>query len=165
VAEVKIRIKNPRDFCLGAVYLLAGAFALRLGSDYPMGTAGRMGPGYFPAVIASLLIVFGAVAMVRSLVTTGEVIRIAAVKPLLLITAAIVGFGVLLNILGLVIAMTVLILMSAAASEAFRFEWRATAGVVALIIFCSVVFVKALGVPMPLIGTWIGPLLPWSFGA
>ncbi len=161
---MKIRIKNPKDFCLGAVYLLSGAFALRLGSDYPLGSAGRMGPGYFPAVIASLLIVFGAASIVRSLLTVGEVIRVAALKPLLLITGAIVAFGVLLNTLGLVVAMTVLILMSAAASEAFRFEWRATVGLVALVIFCSVVFVKTLGVPMPLVGDWLAPLLPVSLG-
>ena len=161
---MKIRIKNAKDLCLGAVYLLSGAFALRLGSDYPLGTAGRMGPGYFPAVIASLLIVFGAASIVRSLVTTGEVIRVAALKPLLLITGGLVAFGVLLNTLGLVVAMTVLILMSAAASEAFRFEWKATVGLVALVIFCSVVFVKALGVPMPLVGDWLAPLLPGSSG-
>jgi hypothetical protein len=123
-----------------------------------------MGPGYFPAVIASLLILFGAASIVRSLVTTGDVIRVAALKPLLLITGAIVAFGVLLNTLGLVVAMTALILMSAAASEAFRFEWRATVGLVALVIFCSVVFVKALGVPMPLVGDWLAPFLPGSLG-
>ena len=161
---MKIRIKNPKDFWLGAVYLLTGAYALRLGSDYPLGTAGRMGPGYFPAVIASLLIFFGVVSIVRSLVTTGGAIRIAAIKPLLLITGAVAAFGLLLNPLGLLVAMAVLILMSAAASEAFRFEWSATAGLVALIIFCSFVFVKALGVPMPLVGDWLAPLLPRSLG-
>jgi hypothetical protein len=35
------------------------------------------------------------------------------------------------------------------------------AGIVALILFCSLVFVKALGVPMPLIGDWVAPLLAW----
>ena len=52
-------------------------------------------------------------------------------KPFL-ITAALVLFGLLLNTLGLVIAMTALILMSAGASEAFRLEWTATAGLIAL---------------------------------
>lgn len=158
---MKLRINNPKEFWLGAVYLLCGAYALRLAADYPLGTAGRMGPGYFPTVIASLLILFGTVSTVRSLVTTGEPIRIGAIKPLLLITAAVVAFGFLLNTAGLVIAMAVLILMSAAASQAFRFQWTAMAGIVALILFCSLVFVKALGVPMPLIGDWVAPLLAW----
>ena len=158
---MKLRINNPKEFWLGAAYLLCGAYALRLAAGYPLGTAGRMGPGYFPTVIASLLILFGTVSTVRSLVTTGEPIRIVAIKPLLLITAAVVAFGFLLNTAGLVIAMVVLILMSAAASQAFQFQWTAMAGIVALILFCSLVFVKALGVPMPLIGDWVAPLLAW----
>ena len=85
---MKIQIKNPKDFWLGAVYLLSGAYALRLGTEYPFGTTARMGPGYFPAVISSLLIVFGVVSVIRSLVRRGEGVRIAAIKPLLLITAA-----------------------------------------------------------------------------
>jgi hypothetical protein len=48
------------------------------------------------------------------------------------------------------------VLMSAAASSKFRFEWTATAGLIGLIVFCSVVFVKGLGVPMPLLGSWFG---------
>jgi hypothetical protein len=156
---VKLRINNPKEFWLGAVYLLCGAYALRLAADYPFGTAGRMGPGYFPTVISSLLILFGLISIVRSVVTAGGAIRIEAIKPLLLITTAVVAFGVLLNTFGLVIAIAVLILMSAAASRAFHFEWTATAGIIVLILFCSVVFVKALGVPMPLLGDWVAPLL------
>ena len=48
--------------------------------------------------------------------------------------------------------------MSAAASEHFKFDWKATAGLVALVVFCALVFVKGLGVPMPLVGTWLQPL-------
>jgi Tripartite tricarboxylate transporter TctB family len=162
---VKIRINNPKDFWLGAVYLLAGGTALRLGTDYPLGTTGRMGPGYFPAVIACLLILFGSISIVRSLAALGATIRISAIKPLLLITGSVVAFGLLLNTLGLVIALTVLILMSAAASDRFRFQWDAAAGLVALVLFCAVVFVKALGVPMPLAGRWLAPFVPpWLGG-
>jgi hypothetical protein len=162
---VKIRIDNPKDFWLGAIYILAGAAALYLGADYPLGRAGRMGPGYFPTVIASLLILFGAASIVRSLMTTGGPIRIGAVKPLLLITGAVVAFGLLLDTIGLVIALAVLIVMSAAASERFRFQWSAAAGLVALVVFCALVFVKALGVPMPLAGAWLAPFLPpWLAG-
>lgn len=54
--------------------------------------------------------------------------------------------------------------MSAAASEKFRFEWTATAGLVGLVVFCSVVFVQGLGVPMPLVETWLQPILPAWLG-
>jgi hypothetical protein len=61
--------------------------------------------------------------------------------------------------LGLIIALLALVLTSAAASERFRFDWRAALGLVALIVFCALVFVKGLGVPMPLFGPWLEPLL------
>jgi hypothetical protein len=36
---------------------------------------------------------------------------------------------------------------------------------VGLIVFCAIVFVKGLGVPMPLLGSWLEPVLgdalPW----
>ncbi|HEX2724187.1 MAG TPA: tripartite tricarboxylate transporter TctB family protein, partial [Beijerinckiaceae bacterium] len=77
----------------------------------------------------------------------------------------LVALGLLLEPLGLVAALAVLILMSAAASEHFRFQWSAAAGLVALVAFCAAVFVKALGVPMPLIGAWLSPFLsPWLGG-
>lgn len=162
---MKIRLSNPRDFWLGAVYLLSGAYALRLAVDYPLGTAGRMGPGYFPTLIASLLILFGVASIIRSFVASGQPICIGAIKPVLLITGAVLAFGFLLNRLGLVIAMAVLIVLSAAASQAFRVHGPAAAGLVALIAFCSVVFVKALAVPMPLVGDWLAPIAPtWLSG-
>ena len=53
---------------------------------------------------------------------------------------------------------------SAAASEKFRFEWKATVGLVGLIAFCSLVFVKGLGVPIHLIAPWLKALLPAWLG-
>jgi hypothetical protein len=53
-----------------------------------------------------------------------------------------------------VIALLALVLLSAAASEKFRFDWWAVLGLVGLIAFCSLVFVNGLGVPAPLIGSW-----------
>jgi hypothetical protein len=161
---LNLRVNNPKDFWLGAVYLVAGAGALGLGTEYPLGTAGRMGPGYFPAVIASLLILFGIAAVARSFMTTGDAVGITALKPLVLITGAVVAFGFLLNGLGFAASLAVLIVMSAAASEAFRFDWKASLGVVALVVFCSLLFVRALGVPLPLVGAWIAPVVPVWLG-
>jgi hypothetical protein len=79
-----------------------------------------------------------------------------AVKAGFLVILATVLFGVLINRAGLIIALLALVLVSAAASEKFRFEWKAAAGLFVLIAFCALVFVKGLGVPMPLIDTWFG---------
>jgi hypothetical protein len=151
---LKTLVRSQKDFAAGLLYIAFGGAALWIGRKYPMGTAGRMGPGYFPIALAGFLLLIGTVSTVRSFLKDGPAIEGIAWKPLLLVLAATASFGFLINPAGLVIALIVLVLMSAAASAKFRFDWRASLGLVALVAFCSLVFVKGLGVPLPLIGSW-----------
>lgn len=149
-------IKGPQDFWAGVMYIAFGGAAMYLARDYGMGTAARMGPGYFPTVLGGLLMLFGVSALLRSFIRPGEAIGAIAWKPLLRVTAAILLFAVLVQTGGLILALLALILVSAAASIKFRFEVRATLAMIGLIAFCALVFVKGLGVPMPLLGSWFG---------
>jgi Tripartite tricarboxylate transporter TctB family len=153
------RVQNPKDFWTGLIYLAVGAAVIFIARNYSVGTASRMGPGYFPLALSGLLIVFGLVAVVRSFMVPGEPIGAFAWKPMVLVLGATALFGALISTLGLVIALLALVLVSAAASENFRFDWRAALGLVALVVFCALVFVKGLGVPMPLFGPLLEPLL------
>jgi hypothetical protein len=58
-------IRAPKDFWTGVIYLGVGALGILVGREYSFGSAGRMGPGYFPFVISCLLLVFGAITVVR----------------------------------------------------------------------------------------------------
>ena len=149
-------IRNPKDFWTGVLYVAFGGAAFWLAREYGMGTASRMGPGYFPTVLSALLMLFGVISLGRSFIVPGEAIGKLALKSAALIVVATVLFGFLLPRAGLVIALLVLVLVSASASEKFRFDWRAVAGLVLLVAFCALVFVKGLGVPMPLLGSWFG---------
>ena len=149
-------IKNPKDFWTGVLYVAFGGAAFWIGRDYGMGSASRMGPGYFPTVLSALLMLFGVIAIVRSLIVAGEPIGKLALKSAALILGATILFGFLLPRGGLIVALLVLVLISAAASEKFAFDWKAVAGLIALIAFCALVFVRGLGVPMPLLGSWFG---------
>ena len=157
-------IRAPKDFWTGMIYLVVGAAAFWIARDYSFGTGARMGPGYFPSVICVLLIAFGVVSIVKSFRADGEPITPFAFKAMILVIGSVVAFGLLLPRAGLPIAMVVLVLMSAAASEKFKFEVLPTVMLAALVVFCSVVFVKGLGVPMPLVGTWLAPLIPGAAG-
>ena len=157
-------IRAPKDFWTGVIYLSVGVLGILVGREYSFGSAGRMGPGYFPFVISCLLLVFGVITVVRSFLTDGEPVGALAWKAIALVIGSVVAFGILLPTAGLVIAMLVMVLMSAAASEKFRFEWTAVAGLAGLVAFCSLVFVKGLGVPMPLVGSWLAPMMPSGFG-
>jgi hypothetical protein len=120
-----------------------------------MGSAGRMGPAYFPTVLGSLLALIGVIAMVRSFLHDGEAIGKFYIKEVVLILAAVLLFGFLMRGAGLVPATMVLVLMSAYASPKFRWGEMLLLAV-GLTIFAVVVFVKLLGLPMPVFGPWLG---------
>jgi hypothetical protein len=146
-------IRNPKDFYAALIYLAIGLGAIYLGRDLPMGTALKMGPAYFPAVLGWLLALIGVISLVRSFLRKGTAIPKFAWKPLLLITGATVVFGLLVRSAGLVIALPLFIIMTAFASVKFRWGPVLVLAVVSTIL-CALVFVKGLGVPLPLIGRW-----------
>jgi Tripartite tricarboxylate transporter TctB family len=150
------RIRSPKDFGAGLLYAGFGVAAMLMARGYGMGTASRMGPGYFPTALGALLLLIGIAALVRSFFTAGTPIGTVAWRPAALVTAGTVLFGVLLRPAGLVPALIVLILVSASASSRFRLQWRAVALMAALIAFCALVFVKGLGMPVSLLGSWFG---------
>ena len=54
--EEQVQIKSPKDFWAGLMFIGFGLFfAIWAVTHYQMGTAVRMGPAYFPAVLGGLL--------------------------------------------------------------------------------------------------------------
>ena len=151
-----MRIRSPRDFWAGAIYLALAAVVLWIGRNYSLGSSARMGPGYFPTALGAILAAFGAVSIGRSLLRPGEAITSFAFRPLVLVLGSVVLFGLLLDRAGVLIALPCLIVVSAMASRHSRFNVTSVSALVGLVAFCVIVFVKGLGVPMPLIGTWFG---------
>jgi hypothetical protein len=149
-------IRSPQNFWAGDFYIFLGSAALVIGSDYTMGSAARMGPGYFPRVLAGLLVLTGVIAIARSFTRDGEPIGRIAWKPLALVIGATIAFALLLDRAGLIISLLALCLIGASASARFRFEPLAALGLVGLIAFCALVFVEFFHIPMPLLGSWFG---------
>ena len=151
-----MRSRNPRDFWAGAIYLALAIVAIWIGRNYQLGTSERMGPGYFPTALGSILALFGVVSIGRSFIRPGEAIAALAWRPLVLVLGATVLFGLLLDRLGLLIALPCLIVVSALASRYSRLDATSVVAMIGLVAFCALVFGKGLGVPMPLVGTWLG---------
>jgi hypothetical protein len=151
-----VTIRNPRDFWAGAIYLALAAVAIWIGGDYQHGTSARMGPGYFPVALGSILAILGVIAIGRSFVRPGEAISAFAWRALILVLGSTVLFGLLLPRLGVLVALPCLIVVGALASRHSRLNATSIAALVGLVAFCVLVFVKGLGVPMPLFGTWLG---------
>jgi hypothetical protein len=136
------------------MFTVAGLAAVYIGQDYSMGTAGRMGPAYFPTVLGALLAVVGLIIFGRSFFGKQEEgIHEFAVKPLLLVLAAVLVFGFLFREAGLMIAIPALIFISAVASPKFRILPIALLAI-GLSLFSWFLFVKMLGLPLPVLGPW-----------
>ena len=147
--------RNGKDFWTGVIYFVVGSAALIISRDYGMGAAVKMGPAYFPTMLGVLLIVIGIISVVRSFLKSGSPIGAVAWKGLVLIVASTLLFGMIVRGAGLIIALPLLVIVSASASA--RFSWKSTvAEAVAITVFCIVIFLKGLGVPLPILGSWFG---------
>ena len=145
-----MRIRAPKDFWAGAMFFGFAVVAVLAARGYSLGSAGRMGPGYFPLLLGLVLGGLGALLIGRSLVLDGEPVPRLHVVPLAIIAAAVCLFGLAIEPLGLVASLAILIVLSAWAGPQFRLiETMALA--LALIVFSVGVFVYALGLTL---NTW-----------
>ena len=61
-----MKIRNGKDFWAGLMFFGFGIGFMIASRAYPMGTAVRMGPSYFPTVLGGILAVLGAVILARA---------------------------------------------------------------------------------------------------
>ena len=148
-------IKHPKDFYAGLMYAAIGIGAIAVARGYTLGTSVRMGPGYFPTMLGGLLALVGVVSMIRSFIRPGERIAAFSWKEIVLVLGSVVLFGVLVRGAGLVPSLIVLVVTSAWASEKFRIRTALLLAVMTSV-FSALVFVKGLGLPLPIIGPWFG---------
>lgn len=148
-------IRSTKDFWTGLIYIFFGSSAVLIASDYGKGTALKMGPAYFPTILGALLLLIGIISLVRSFIQPGSPIGGFTFKGLLLVIASTLVFGLIVRGAGLVIALPALVIISAYASVDFR--WGPSLALAAgLTVFCILVFLKGLGVPLPILGSWFG---------
>jgi len=148
---------NISDLLSGAVFLGVGAlYGVTAYETLPMGEALSMGPGYFPAVLAGLLALLGAVIIGRSFhAVRGLEFGTIPYRAIAFITAAILIFANLLDELGFPLCVFV------TAFVAFLGKREANTlrgGIIALgiAVLCTAIFGFGIRLPIPIVGTWIG---------
>lgn len=142
-------IKNPKDFWAGVLYIAFGAGAIGIAYSYPVGSAGRMGPGYFPRGLGIILIVLGLILGVRSLKLRGSPLSFPSFRPLAIVVGSVVLFGLAAPKLGLVAATVILVIASSTASD--EFTWKAAIlSSVFLAIFTVLAFSYGLQLQIPI---------------
>jgi hypothetical protein len=147
-------IRHPKDFYSGLIFVAFGIAAIVIGSNYSLGTAARMGPGYFPRILGIMLIVLGAALSLRALKIKGEPIAKWHWKPTLVVLGSVVLFGYIVNYAGLVLSTIILIVISSWASPEFRLKESVISGVLLAALVVGV-FVIGLKLQLPI---WPGGL-------
>jgi hypothetical protein len=145
-----MRIRHPKDFLTGIMFLLFGAAAMSFSMDYTIGTGARMGPGYFPFALGAFLAALGVTLLLKSVLwaTGSQAWPVLHFKPLTLVLSSVVLFGLLLRPLGLLGATLVLVIVCSRASHEFRWK-EVLLNAAVLILIVLVVFVYFLQFQVP----------------
>lgn len=118
-----MRIKSEKDFWSGAMFILVGVGFAWGATNYSFGSSARPGPAYFPFGLGLLLAFLGALVLFKALTLEtegGDPIGAIAWKPLAVIVGSLVVFGFALPVLGMMLALPLLIVMSALAGDEFH---------------------------------------------
>ena len=145
-----MKIKGPKEFWAGLMFIAFGLFFLVWAQiNYQMGSAVRMGPGYFPSVLGGLLAVIGVFVLIDAFVEEGPRVARFHFRPLIMILLGCLAFAYTLKPLGLIGAITLLVFIGAFGGHEFKFREVAILTAV-MIVFSVLVFVKGLTLPFPI---------------
>jgi hypothetical protein len=137
-----------KDFLAGLTFMGLGLAGLVIARGYDMGTARTMGPGYFPWLLSAGLLFLGAVIFIQGIASKArEPIEDMQWRPVVLVTAAIFLFGMLIERAGLIVSLAILIALGSYAGKEARWKEVAILGA-GLIVFCTAVFVYGVKLPL-----------------
>jgi hypothetical protein len=148
------RIRNPKDFWAGSLFIVVGAAAIILGSRYNLGTAARMGPGYFPRILGMLLILLGGIVALRALRLDGPKIPPWRWWSTGIVLGSVVLFGLIVNTAGLALSTVILIVLASSASSEFRWKEALISGLF-LAALAVGVFIIGLKLQLPIWPTFL----------
>ena len=151
-----MKIRNQRDFGAGIMYMVIGLFFTIVATQYSMGTAAKMGPGYFPFWLGILMTLIGLLVLIKSMGAKAAIESIPKFnwKIITQITGSVVLYALLLPRMGFLVAVVVLVLVSASASK--EFTWKGSLiNAAFLVTFTYSVFVVGLKLQFPLLPVFL----------
>lgn len=147
---MKLSIKSQEDFWAGLMFIGFGLAAIVIARDYPMGSAMRMGPGYFPTWLGAIMMVIGAIIAAMSTRIQGEGVTGFAWRPMAALFVAFLVYGMAMeNNLGFIPSIAMVIVISSFSIRGFRpLELAILTGV--LVLATTGLFIWGLELPYPL---------------
>lgn len=143
-------MRNKRDFWAGLMFMAFGILFVGLSQQYTLGTAAKMGPGYFPTALGILMAILGLIVAIGAFAKGNVITELSKVgwRELGMVLGAVGLFALTLPTLGLMIALILLIAVSAYASHEFSVRDTVIA-IIFLMILSYVVFVWGLELQFP----------------
>ena len=148
---MKLSIKSQEDFWAGLMFIGFGLLAVVISRDYPMGSAMRMGPGYFPTYLGAILIVIGAIITVISTRVRGEKLSGFAWRPLIMLCLAFLVYGLSMETFGLgfIPSIVLVVVISSLAIKEFH-PVELILLTVTLVAMTTGLFIYGIDLPYPL---------------
>ena len=145
-----MKIRNQRDFWAGIMFLVTGILFIILSQQYQLGTAAKMGPGYFPTALGGLMAFLGILVSWGATAKSNPVTTLTKVgwRELILVLVGVAAFAFLLPKLGMVLSLIALIGIAAVAGHEFRLR-DTLLSVVVLVAVAYGVFVYGLELQFP----------------
>lgn len=144
-----IAIRSPRKLLTGLVFLAVAGFHAWQGSALRLGSLSQMGPGMFPLMLEVALALLGVVSIITAFRVDGEPIPALGWREAGTIIGAVVAFGVLTPLFGIVVGLAAATALAGSASHEATLPGIAVL-VVVLVLFCLAVFVWGIGIPVRL---------------
>jgi hypothetical protein len=146
---------NTKDLSAGLLFIAIAALFAFGTRELDMGTSLKLGPGAFPLMLAGVLGLLGLIIVAKSFRNPAAHDMTMPWRGIALIVLAPILFGLTVRGLGLIAAIAIVVAVSAYASH--RMSAKLAAGlIVGLTLFCVLVFNVGLGLPVRLIGPWLG---------
>jgi hypothetical protein len=143
------QVRNAKDLFAGLLFAVIGAAAVVIGRGYPLGSASRMGPGYFPMLVGGLLMLIGLVVAVRAFAAHSEPIGRLDIKSVLLVIGAVAVFAAGIERLGLVLSILLVVILGYAANSERKLTELVILALV-LALASAAIFVYGLQLPFKL---------------
>ncbi|RAI37870.1 hypothetical protein CH338_14615 [Rhodoplanes elegans] len=151
--EVPVQLRLTTDLVTGLLFVSLGLFAIVYGWNYPIGTPSRIGPGYYPLLVSSGLVLLGLILVGRSLVIPGDRIEGIALRPLVFVLLGTVLFGLLVEKAGFVISGILVVVLARLADRDFR-PLEVALLAAGLVAFIALLFWLGLSLPLHPFPRW-----------
>jgi hypothetical protein len=151
-----MRIRNHRDFWSGVLFIITGVLFALLSQQYTVGTAAKMGPGYFPTMLGGLMAVLGLMLIVPAIRASSSETRIGRpdFRTIGLILGAVALYAATLPTLGFIVSLVLLVIVSSLASHEFTVKTSLISAAF-LLLGSWLVFVKGLELQFPFLPVFL----------